>query len=684
MDTGISARKASSTWSLLIPVGLGIVLMAMIMPIPKILLDLLISLDVMLSMIVLMVAMHVIRPVQFSVFPSVLLLMTIFRLSLNIASTRLILLNGEQGLDAAGQVIKAFGQFVVGGNFVVGAVIFLVILAVQFIVINHGATRISEVTARFTLDAMPGKQMSIDADLNAGLINEKEARQRRRAVGEEAEFYGAMDGAVRFTQRDAIASLLIFGINLVAGFAIGVMQHGMDPLEAARTFSVLTIGDGLVTAIPALLVSVAGAIITTRASATDDLGAEVYSQVLSSWRPLSISAVVLGCLSFMPGLPTLAFLTLAAGTGALAWAAKGRESGPQAETAAADATAAAPEESVESFLAVDTLGLEVGIELVALVKPGISGGVLDRIRAIRRQMAIDLGFIVPPVRVRDNLSLAPNQYTVQIRGSQVATGRIPARSLLALAPAGPHAEIAGTPTTDPAFGLPAIWIPVDERERARASGYTLVEPESIVSTHLMEVIRRHAPELLGREEVQKLLDIATKSHPKLVADLVPEKITLGRLQKGLQGLLRERVSIRDLPTILEAVAERAEAGQTIPQLVEAARQALGRSICSNLLTPAGELEVITLDPSLERAIEGLVDSAPKAAPDPDAPRRLLTRVSGGLSTLKPMPSPPVILCSPQVRPLLRDLIDGLLPNLVVLSHQEVPMSIRVRATGRLI
>ena len=677
-----AARPAAGSYHLLIPVGLAVVIVAMILPIPKFVLDLLISLDITLSMVLLMVSMYVIRPVQFSVFPSILLLMTLFRLSLNIASTRLILLNGQEGADAAGQVIKAFGQFVVGGNFVVGAVIFLVILAVQFIVINHGATRISEVTARFTLDAMPGKQMSIDADLNAGLITEREARERRKAVGEEAEFYGSMDGAVRFTQRDAIAALLIFGINLVAGFAIGVLQHGMEPLEAGRTFSVLTIGDGLVTAIPALLVSVAGAVITTRASATDNLGTEVFAQVFTNPRPLAISGAILAALAFMPGLPTIAFLTLAGGTAALAYAARQRENEVHKEpTAALEAAAPPAEEFLEPLLAVDALGLEVGLELVSVVKPGIPGGVLDRIRAIRRQMASELGFIVPPVRVRDNLSLEPSQYSILIRGAQVASGKVPARCVLALAPRGPHADIGGLPTVDPAFGLPAAWIPVGDRDRVWAAGYTIVEPESVVSTHLMEVIRRHAAELLGREEVQKLLDIASRTHPKLISELVPEKITLGRLQRALQGLLRERVSIRDLPAILEAVGDRADGNASTASLVEAARQALARSITSSLLSSAGELEVITVEPGFERALEGLLPSAQGSPIDPEAPRRILTGVSAALSSIRPMPSPPVILCSPQARPLLRDLLEGLLPNMVVLSHHEVPASVRVRAVG---
>ncbi len=667
-----------------LPIAIVGLVAVMVIPLPPFVLDLLISLDIALSMVVLLTTVYVKAPVEFSAFPSLLLLLTVFRLGVNIASTRRILLHGSEGTSAAGHVIEAFGQFVVGGNLVVGLVVFLVLLAVQFIVINHGATRISEVAARFTLDAMPGKQMSIDADLNAGLIDEAEARARRKSVSDEAEFYGSMDGAVRFTQRDAIAALIIVAVNLIAGLTIGVFQAGMNAAEAARTFSVLTVGDGLVTAIPALLVSVASGLIAARSDSGLELGTEVAGQVFSNPKPLAVAAGALAFLALVPGLPTVAFLTLAAGVGSLAAMLRRRQKDEVAREAELAPAGPPPEEPIEPLLAVDPLTIEVGYDLVDLAGSEATGGLLDRIRGIRRQIALDLGIVVPPVRVRDNLRLESDGYQILLRGAEVGHGRLPRARILAIDPGGVLEKIEGEKTLDPAFGIEALWIREGLDERARAAGYTVVDRTSVLATHLSELARRHAPELLGRQETQRLLDGLAKGAPKLVEELLPERYTLGQVQKVLQLLLRERVPIRDLQTICEAMADCSGQGLDLQEVVARVRQALGRALVKPLLE-RGALKVVTLSPAIEQDIRSLLAPGPDGKPLPADPRVTQSLVQRVASAIRDIPAGtlPAVLCgSAEVRAVLRRLTENSLPTLACLAIPEIPDGVRVQTVGQ--
>jgi flagellar biosynthesis protein FlhA len=682
-------RSAPVSWQhkaqLALPIAIIGFVAVMVVPLPPLLLDLLLSLNISLSMIVLLSAVYVNSSLAFSSFPSVLLLLTVFRLGLNIATTRRILVHGPEGADAAGHVIEAFGQFVVSGNILVGLVIFLVLLAVQFIVINHGATRISEVVARFTLDAMPGKQMAIDADLNAGLIDEEEARERRQAVSDEADFYGSMDGAIRFTQRDAIAALIIVAINLLAGLAIGVLQAGMPVLEALSTYAILTVGDGLVSAIPALLISVAGGLLTTRSASGKDLGSELAGQLLTSPKPLGVAAGALATMSLIPGLPTLAFLTLGGGIGTLAILLRKRHREEDAEEMEQAAAAISPpEEPIEPLLAVDPLSIEVGYELVKLAGSEKPGGLLERIREIRRQIALELGLVVPPIRVRDNLRLSPDEYQLLLRGAEVGRARIPRGRVLAIDPGDALEKIDGEPTLDPAFGIEALWIREELSERARGAGYTVVDQTSVLATHLSQIIRRYAPELLGRQDTQKLLDTLARTDPKLVEDLVPERFTVGQIQKILQALLRESVSIRDLHTIGEAIGDYGGEPFDLQNIVACARQALGRSLVRPFIDQ-GALKVLTVAPEVEREILELLEADIDAAGPPFDPRKtqaIAHKVASAVREAPPGAQPAVLCSSSKVRFLLRRLTDALLPMTPVLSALEVPDGVNVQAVGQ--
>ncbi len=546
MDT----RPTSGTAHLITPVIVITVVMVMVVPLPPMLLDLLLSIDIGLAVVLMLTAVYVREPIEFSVFPSLLLLLTLLRLSLNVASTRLVLLHGHEGTDAAGHVIASFGAFVIGGSFVVGVVVFLVLIAIQYVVINHGAVRISEVTARFTLDAMPGKQMAIDADLNAGLIAEDEARDRRDRIRREADFYGAMDGAVRFTQRDAVAALLIAAVNIIAGLIIGVMQNGLDLATAARTYTVLTVGEGLVTAIPALLVSVSGALITTRAASSSDLGDDMAAQLMARPRSLGIASGVLFGLGAIPEIPMLPFFIVSLVLGAAALASR-------EETEATQPSAPPPEteeESLQSVIDVDALGVEVGYGLIALVDEKQGGSLLSRIRAIRRQIASETGVVVPPVRVTDNLQLGPRSYTLSVKGIEVGRGELHPERFLAINPGTATLELEGSPTKEPAFGLPAWWVDAGQREVASKAGYTVVDPTTAVSTHLSETVRAFLPDLLTRQQVKEMLDHIAQTDPKLIEELVPKLVGIGDIQRALRQLLRERVPIRDLTTIRATAA----------------------------------------------------------------------------------------------------------------------------------
>jgi flagellar biosynthesis protein FlhA len=658
---------------LIAPAAVVAVVGLMVVPLPSIVLDLLLSVDIGLAVVLLLTSVYVREPIEFSVFPSLLLLLTLLRLSLNVASTRLVLLHGQDGIDAAGKVIMSFGQFVVGGNFVVGVVVFLVLIAIQYIVINHGAVRISEVTARFTLDAMPGKQMSIDADLNAGLIDEKQARTRRERIRREADFYGAMDGAIRFTQRDALAAVLITGVNIVAGLVIGIVQHGLDLSTAARTYTILTVGEGLVTAIPALLVSMSGGLITTRAASESHLGEEVAGQLFSRARPMAVGGAVLFGLALIPGLPKFSFLLIAGVFVAAAWF--NREG--RVPAAAEDAPAAPPPDALDQALAVDPLGVEVGYALIALVDEKQGGSLLSRIRAIRRQIATDTGVVVPPVHVADNLQLGPRVYSILVKGIEVARGELYPDRWLAINPGTASSAVEGAPTKEPAFGLPAWWINAEQRERATTAGYTVVDPTTALSTHLSEVIRGYLPDLLGRQQAKDMVDRVAQSAPKLVEELVPKVVSVGEIQRVLRQLLRERVPVRDLTTILEAIADAATVTKDTDQIVEAVRASLGRAICRVHQTDGGELPVISFAPTLEeRLLQAIVRTEHGAvlAIEPGEAQSLASRIARALETAV---AQPVLLCTPVLRPHLWRLFSRVLPQVGVLSHNEVPPHVKV-------
>jgi flagellar biosynthesis protein FlhA len=683
-------RLASSLGSLSelsVPLAvLGIVL-AMIVPLPSVLLDFLISANITASVMVLLVSIYIIRPVEFSVFPTALLLLTLFRLALNISSSRLILLQGNRGTQAAGEVIEAFGNFVVGGNYIIGVVIFLVLISIQYVVINHGAVRISEVTARFTLDALPGKQMSIDSDLNAGLIDEAEARDRRKKLAAEAEFYGAMDGASRFTQRDAVASILITTINIVAGFLIGVLQNGMEWSRALSTYTVLTIGDGLVTVIPALMVSISGGLIVTRASSDQKLGVDVQTQVLTNPQPLMLTGGVLVMMSIMPGLPMLPFLSMGAGIGYAGWRLRQKQATAQnAVTASHAAAAQAPaKDSLEALLRVEPLAVEVGLGLVKLVEGGIQSPLLRRIAGIRRQMAADLGYMVPPIRVTDNLQLRVGEYVVLLKGAEIARFELMQNRELAIHPGGgagaAAAALEGIPGVDPAFGIPALWIPPEKAEEARAMGYTIVDAAGVLGTHLAELIRKHAHELLSRQDTKAILDRAAEENARLVEDLVPKLLPTSAVQKVLQNLLRERVSIRDTVSVLEALGEAAAMTKNPVLLTEYVRQALRRTLVKPYLNSNGELPAYFLDPQIEQAIEGAVEYTEHSSHlnlPPQKVREILDRVAKAVG----QPDTQVAaVTSSSARAYLRQLVEASVPHLSILSHNEIPAGIRVVSLG---
>ena len=670
-DTAPSKSTFQPT-HIIAPAAAVSVVLLMVLPLRPILLDVLLSVDIGLAVVLLLTSLYVREPIEFSVFPSLLLVLTLFRLALNVASTRLILLNGAEGVDAAGHVIMAFGQFVVGGNFVVGVVVFLVLIAIQYIVINHGAVRISEVTARFTLDAMPGKQMAIDADLNAGLIDEKEARERRTRIRREADFYGAMDGAIRFTQRDALAALLITAINIVAGLVIGVFMHGLDLWTAASTFTILTVGEGLVTAIPALLVSMSGALITTRAASETHLGEEVASQLFAQPRSLAMSAGVLTLLALVPGLPTLPFLFVAGALGFAAYAHAGATEEAEAASPATPAT-----DALESAVTVDALSVEVGYALIALVDERQGGTLLTRVRSIRKQIASDTGMVVPAVHIADNLQLGPRAYAILVKGVEVARGELYPDRLLAINPGTATTPIDGIATREPAFSLPAWWIAVDHRDRASAAGYTVVDPTTALSTHLSETIRTFLPDLLGRQQTKDMVDRVGQSAPKLVEELVPKLVSVGDIQRVLRQLLRERVPVRDLTTILEAIADTATVSKDPDAMTEGVRVALGRAICRQYQTDQGELPAIGLAPALEQRLLGAVvrtDHGAVLAIDPADAQNIAARIA---RTLESAVAQPVLLCSPALRPHLWRLFTRVLPHLGVLSHSEVPAHVRL-------
>ena len=682
---------------LMLPVLAISMVFVMLVPIPGVLLDVLLAASITASVVVFLTSIQVRKAVDFSVFPTLLLLLTLFRLSLNIASSRRILLHGHEGTHAAGAVIEAFGQFVVGGNYVVGFVLFLALVAIQFLVVAHGAVRTAEVTARFTLDALPGKQMAIDADMNAGLIDEQGARKRREAIAREAEFYGSMDGAAKFNQRDAMATILITAINIVAGIVIGTLQQGVDLLTAVKTYTILTVGDGLVTLIPSLLISIAGGMILTRASSSGDLDTELGSQLLRRRNTLWIACGVLLALALVPGMPKLAFIAMAGATAVVARRVPKEQALLVTEEAIGkagkDKAAATPDaagENLASLLKMDELTLEIGFQLIPLVDEKQGGQMLNRVRSLRRHLATELGFIVPPVHITDNLRLKPREYTVSLRGVEIARWQTEPNSLLAVNADPKARQLPGLEVKEPAFGVAARWIQQGLEEQALAAGYSVVDQTTVIGTHLGELIRRHAHELLGRQETKRLLDAMNESHPKLVEELVPKLMTLGEVQKVLQQLLREQVSIRDLGAILEVLVEAAQHSKNVVHLVESVRQTLGRGLVHPLLDAEGGLKVLVLDQALEADIVGTFDpqaalrlgeAAPRAGQG-DHLRRLLEsvkRLTGGGPTM----ALPVLLCPSPARYHVRRWLEPFVPKVTVLAPIEIPPEIRVRSVGTL-
>lgn len=666
-----------------IVMALGVVAIVamMIVPLPTPLLDVLLITNLTGALVILLISLYTTEPLAFSVFPPLLLITTLFRLSLNISASRLILLQAD-----AGRVIEAFGNIVVGGSYVVGVVVFLILVVIQYVVITNGAGRVAEVAARFTLDAMPGKQMSIDADLNAGIITEQEARRRRALIEREADFYGAMDGASKFVRGDAIAAIVIILINITGGFVIGVLQLRMPFDQALTRYTLLTIGDGLVSQIPALLISTATGIVVTRAASESNMGQDTARQVLANPRALVLVAVVLMALGFAPGLPTLPFLMLAVGLGASAWyaARAQRQARAEADAAAAEAAVlpAAGPESVTGLLQLDPMELEIGYGLIPLVDPAEAGNLLDRITRIRRQMALELGIVLPTVRVRDNLQLQPNEYVVKLRGVEVARGEVMPNHFLAMSAGLAEGEVEGIPTTEPAFGLPALWIAPAQKERAELLGYTVVDPPSVLTTHLTEVIKANAATLLGRQDTQQLLNNLKTEYPAVVDELVPNLLTLGEVQKVIQNLLKERVPVRDLVTILETLADHARTTRDPDNLTEYVRQALARTISIMYRNGDGLVHVITLSPRTEQLLADALKQTEQGmmiALEPVLAQRLLQRLASEMERVAQMGYVPVLLCSSRIRLSLRRLTERVLPNLVVLGFTEVAQGVDVNA-----
>lgn len=656
-----------------IAISVLVILGVMILPLPPFVLDIFLSLSLSLSIVILITSIYIKKPLDFSVFPSILLITTLYRLSLNIASTRLILLKGNEGIDAAGQVIKSFGSFVVGGNYAVGLTVFLILVIVNFVVITKGSGRIAEVAARFILDAMPGKQMAIDADLNSGLIDESEARERRAEISREADFYGAMDGASKFVRGEAIAGLLITGINIIVGFLIGTLQRGMTISEAASTFTTLTIGDGLISQMPALLVSTAAGLVISRAGKETDLSKEISSQILLNPKTLGTASGVMVILALVPGLPHIPFFLLSAASGALAYAL----SKSPVEKEEGKESAKVQEPSIESFMEIDPLTFEIGYGLIPLVESG-NTDLLNKIKAMRRQLANEIGFIIPAIHIKDNLQLRPHEYSFLIRGMEMGRGEVMTDHFLAVASQKTEA-IEGIPTKEPAFGLPAFWISSKDVAQAQMKGYMVVDPATVITTHITEMVKAHAWELLTRTEVQNILDAVAKIYPKIIDELIPTQMTLGSVQRVLQNLLKERVAINDKITILETLLDYSPTTKDPDMLTEQVRQSLSRFITKQYVTSEQDIKVITLDPRYEKDLAQAV--AANGAISPDVISKLLKTTERIITDNAARGIQPIILCSAQVRRFLRKITERFLPSLVVLSNAEISPSVKLQITG---
>lgn len=671
--------------NLVMAVGVVAILLVMIVPLPPFILDILLTFSLTFGLVILLMSMYSASPLDFSVFPSLLLITTLFRLSLNVASTRLILSYGNEGAEAAGRVIKAFGTFVIGGNYVIGAIVFFIMVIINFVVITKGAGRIAEVAARFTLDAMPGKQMSIDADLNAGLVDDREARRRRAEIARESEFYGAMDGASKFVRGEAIASIIIIFVNILGGLLIGVFQMGMPMAGALQNYTLLTIGDGLVAQIPALVVSTAAGILVSRAASEVGMGREFANQFGSQIQAMGVASGIIFFFGLIPGLPHIPFILFSAALGSLAFVLYRSRQASEARVMeeAPPAKPTREPEIVESLLPLDTLSLEVGYGLIPLVDEKQGGDLLERIRSLRRQFALDMGLIVPPIHIRDNLQLKPGNYAVLIRGIEVARGELLPGYYLAMDAGEVRRKVEGILTTEPAFNLPALWITDKVKEEAQLAGYTVVDPATVVATHLTEVIRSHADELLGRQEVQKLLDNLAKTNSKAVEE-ANTVFSLGGLQKVLQNLLRERISIRDLLTVVETIADYAPITKDPDILTEYVRQKLARSITKEFLTPEGTLPVLALSQNIEDVLrEGIqrTDQGAFLSIEPNLAQRIINSINRGAEQCLALNYQPIVLCSPIVRRHLRRLVERFIPNALILSHNELSTDMKVQSVG---
>ena len=690
VETGFFAGVKRESSDILMVVAFIGILMAMILPLHPIILDFFLALNISFAIIVLITTMYTTRPLEFAIFPSLLLVLTLFRLSLNVASTRLILLHGNEGQGAAGSIIQSFGNFVVGGNYVVGLVIFIILVLINFMVITKGAGRIAEVAARFTLDAMPGKQMAIDADLNAGMIDEIEAGERRAAIARESEFHGAMDGASKFVRGDAIAGIVITLINIVGGFVIGVLQQGMEIQEALTNYTLLTVGDGLVSQIPALLISAAAGLLVSRSGSNMKMGQEFAKHLLSSSTPVFIGSVIIFCMGLIPGLPSIPFMTLGLVLGTLAWYFLRQEETSEEEKRAdeqaqiEEESAGAPED-VDHLLNLDTIELEVGYGLIPLVDKQQDGTLLGRIRAIRRQFATEMGIIIPPIHIRDNLNLNPAQYRLMIKGVEAAGTELMVNHFLAMDPGGTAQEIEGIDTTEPAFNLPAKWIPTDREEEAKFAGYTVVDNSTVIATHLTEIVRNNAHALLGRQDVQHLLDNLAKSNPKAVEELVPNLLTLGVVQKVLQNLLRERISIRDMLTIVETLADFAPMGKDPDLLTEYVRQRLAKGMLAPYLQEGKILQVTILDRELEELLNKNIKHTEHGSYLTLAPglvEEIVQAISKEVEQQVAINTQPIIMTSPSLRRHVRKLIEPSLPSVMVVSHAEIVDDINLQSSGK--
>jgi flagellar biosynthesis protein FlhA len=675
-----SARSSSA----MIAMGVVGILLVMIIPIPPIALDILLSFSLAFSIIILLMSMYVLKPLQFSVFPSILLMVTLLRLSLNVASTRLILLHGNEGTEAAGKVIQAFGTFVVGGNYVVGMIVFLVLVLINFVVITKGATRVAEVSARFTLDAMPGKQMSIDADLNAGLISDTDARRRRAEIEQEANFYGAMDGASKFVRGDAVAGILIVLVNVIGGLIIGVLQMGMPVAEAARNYTLLTVGDGLVTQVPALIVSTAAGLLVTRTATSTELGDEVKSQMFMQPRAIATAAILLFVFALIPGMPKVSFIVVAVVIAFVAWRVVISITRKKDEEEAREIETLPAAEPVDTIVPLDAMGLEVGYALIPMVDSSQSGELLQRIKVLRRQLATEMGFILPAIHIRDNLKLKPDEYSVLLKGVEVARGSVMMGHHLVISVNEKDMKIKGIPTKEPAFGLPALWVTDRDKDAIMAKGYVVVDPATVMTTHLTELVKNYADELLGRQEVQTLVDNLEQLYPRVVKEIVPKAVPVNLLHRVLQRLLRERISVRDLLTIIETMGEYVAVTKNADILTGYVRQALGRAITKQYQDKDGSITVMIMSPDIEDKISRSISHTEHesfVSPDPNLVKKMVSGLQKMVTAFSASGLQPIVLCSPNTRIHFRKILEKFYPSMVILAHNEISREVNIKSLG---